>query len=304
MLEVTNLTKSFRTNCVIDHLNMTVADGAIYGFVGPNGAGKTTTMKLLSGLLGPDAGTIILNGTDIRKYPMEAKKMIGYMPDFFGVYDNLKVYEYMKFFASIYGIYGVESEKRMKELLELVHLSGEEHQFVDELSRGMKQRLCLARSLIHHPQLLILDEPAAGLEPRSRIELREIFLELHEKKIMILLSSHLLTELSDLCTHIGVIESGKMVIEGDIKVIMEKQQAQLPMYLKVLDNPPKAIACLKKSPLVSKIVSKQCEISFQLAGTKQEEVNLLKQLVQEDVTVLSYYRDHGNLEELFLQLTN
>ena len=199
MIEIRHLYKAFDNHMVLRNLNMKIDEGAVYGFVGPNGAGKTTTMRIIAGLLKADSGQILIDGEDIG---VRHKELIGYMPDFFGVYDRLRVKEYMAFFASIYGLDKEETEKKIRQLLELVKLTEKKEAYVDSLSRGMKQRLCLARCMIHDPKLLILDEPASGLDPRARYEFKEIIRQLRKEGRTIMISSHILSELSEMCTDI------------------------------------------------------------------------------------------------------
>lgn len=303
MLLIRNLSKTFGKYKALDGLNMEIADGALYGFVGPNGAGKTTTMRIIATLMAADFGNVVIDGIDAFKYPKLVKNYIGYMPDFFGVYDNLTMYEYMEFYASIYNIRGTEADKRIFDLLEMVNLSDKRNELVDDLSRGMKQRLCLARTLIHRPKLLILDEPASGLEPRSRIELHNILTQLRKDKVTILLSSHLLQELSEICTHIGIIDSGKMVMEGSVKEIMAKQKSENPMFMRVLEGQEKAITILKQNSKVTNIATNEKNISFNFEGDEYEEAKLLVTLQENQVLISAFHRDEGNLEDVFLQLT-
>ena len=209
MLEIRNLKKTFGKFYALNGLDMDIGDGALYGFVGPNGAGKTTTIKIMTGLLEADEGQVLIDGVNVTGGLSQLKLKIGYVPDFFGVYDNLKVSEYMEFFASCYGINGLKARTRYMTLLEQVGLEDKVNFYVDGLSRGMKQRLCLARALIHDPSLLVMDEPTSGLDPRTRFEFKEILKELREQGKTILISSHVLSELSELCTDIGIIDQGK-----------------------------------------------------------------------------------------------
>ena len=241
MVEVKNLYKKYGDFVALDDLNFDVADGEVFGFVGPNGAGKTTTMRIMAGLNQPDRGSITIAGTDAVKNSKKIKRIIGYMPDFFGVYDNLKVIEYMEFYASIYGIIGSASEKLCQNLLELVDLADKSEFFVDELSRGMKQRLCLARCLVHDPKLLILDEPASGLDPRARLEIQDILKRLKDKKKTLIISSHILHDLTELCTSVGVIDQGKMLVKGNVDggdkmMIRDAKEKDIPRILKLLEQ--------------------------------------------------------------------
>ena len=214
MLEIRDLRKKYGNFQALDGLSMTIEKGELFGFVGPNGAGKTTTIKIITGLLQPDSGSIVIDGMDGIRDRRHLKQKMGYVPDSFGVYDNLKVSEYMEFFASCYGIEGLESRKRCGLLLEQMKLEDKADFFVDGLSRGMKQRLCLARALIHDPELIVLDEPASGLDPRTRLEFTSILKELREQGKTLLVSSHILSELSEMCTSIGIIEQGRMALSG------------------------------------------------------------------------------------------
>ena len=213
MLKIKGLCKKYGNFTALDNLDLAIGRGEIFGFVGPNGAGKTTTLKILAGLLKADAGEVYIDDIRLFEDYDRLKELIGYMPDFFGVYDNLKVMEYLEFYASAYGIETKRAQELGRELLSVVHLDGKEEHYVDELSRGMKQRLCLARALIHDPQFLILDEPASGLDPRNRFEFKEILRDLKEAGKTIIISSHILMELAEICTSIGVIEHGKIIMQ-------------------------------------------------------------------------------------------
>jgi ABC-2 type transport system ATP-binding protein len=260
-------------------------------------------MKIIATLLGADSGIVMVDGVDAIRFPAIVKHRIGYMPDFFGVYDNLTVREYMEFYASIYKIAGSAANRRIDELLDLVRLRDKDKEMVDELSRGMKQQLCLARTLIHSPQLLILDEPASGLEPRARIELQKILQALSDQKVTILLSSHLLQELSEVCTHIGIIDSGKILVQGSVKDIMARQVSENPMFIRVIEGLETAISLLKENPLVTNISSNEKVISFNFPADEVQEAKLLQSMITRGVNLSSFHRDEGNLEEVFLRLT-
>lgn len=304
MLKIEHLQKTYGKYHALDGLNMEIPEGALYGFVGPNGAGKTTTIKIMTGLLMPDSGSVKIGGIDALRYPQQLKKKIGYVPDHFGVYDNLKVSEYMEFFASCYGMEGLKSRKRCSTLLAQVGLDDKGDFFVDGLSRGMKQRLCLARALIHDPALLIMDEPTAGLDPRTRLEFRNIVMELNEMGKTILISSHLLEDLSELCTHIGIIDSGKMIVSGNMTEIIERVQTSKPMIIQVHANMDAAMKLLKEHPLVRTITIKEQEIMVGFTGDEDQESELLQALVMAGVQVRGFMREPGNLEAIFMQITN
>ena len=303
MLEIKDLKKRYGRFQALDGLSMEVGDGELYGFVGPNGAGKTTTIKIITGLLSADSGSVTIDGVDALQDRRVLKQNIGYVPDFFGVYDNLKVGEYMEFFASCYGIEGLTARKRCVSLLEQVKLEEKRDFYVDGLSRGMKQLLCLARALIHDPKLLVLDEPTSGLDPRSRVEFKEILKELCERGKTILVSSHVLSELSEQCTGIGLIDQGKMVMQGSMDWLLSKVNTSNPLIISVLDNRERAVAILRSHPCVQTISVKEEEIMVSFNGDRRDEALLLQQLVDAEILVSGFMREKGSLETLFMQLT-
>lgn len=303
MLEIRKLQKRYGNFQALDGLDLTIPKGEIFGFVGPNGAGKTTTLKITAGLLSPDSGSVMIDGVDALADNRGLKEKIGYVPDFFGVYDNLKVSEYMEFFASCYGLEGREARMRCCALLEQVKLEDRADFFVDGLSRGMKQRLCLARALLHDPKLLILDEPASGMDPRTRMEFSAMLKELREQGKTLLVSSHVLSELSGLCTSIGIIEQGHMVLEGSMEHITEQVNSSKPLLIQVFSNMEKALAILKSHPCVQTIAVKRDEIKVGFLGDRQDEAALLQQLIDADVMVSGFMREKGSLESLFMQVT-
>ena len=303
MLEIRDLHKVYGKYHALDGLCMTVKPGALYGFVGPNGAGKTTTIKIMTGLLAPEEGSIAICGIDALSDRAKLKSMIGYVPDFFGVYDNLTVAEYMEFFASCSRMDGLMARKRYTALLEQVGLEEKLDFYVDVLSRGMKQRLCLARALIHDPEILILDEPTSGLDPRTRFEFKEILQELCAAGKTIVISSHVLSELSEMCTDIGIIDQGKMVLEGSIEDIISRVNTSNPLVISVYSNMEKAMGILKSHPSVQTISLQDNEISVRFDGDSQDEAILLQQLIDGDVLINSFTREKGSLETVFMQLT-
>jgi len=304
MLKIKNLVKNYGTFRAVDNLNLELKKGDIYGFVGPNGAGKTTTMRIIATLLEATSGTVMVDGINVAEHPVRVRGKIGYMPDFFGVYDNLKVDEYMDFYGSCYGLSRAERSKRTDELLELVDLRDKKGNYVDTLSRGMKQRLCLARSLIHNPELLILDEPASGMDPRARIEMKGILKTLKEMDKTILISSHILHELAELCTSIGIIERGKLVYSGELQDIMRRITGKTILEITVLDNTDKAVNLLREQPLVEHISGEDNTLEVSFSGNDQDMANLLKLLINQGIPVLTFAREAGSLEEVFMEVTN
>ena len=312
MVQIDRLCKSYGSFRALDELNLSIEKGELFGFVGPNGAGKTTTMRIISGLLRADSGTVMVGGIDARRDTRHLKEKIGYMPDFFGVYDNLKALEYMEFFASIYGIEGREARKLCLELMDLVNLGDKAASYVDGLSRGMKQRLCLARSLVHNPELLILDEPASGLDPRARFEMKGILRNLSEMGKTIIVSSHILPELAEMCTTIGIIEHGKMMVSGTVNSIMAGVNRQNPLIIRVVGELDTAVRLLKESPMVENLSMSEQELYVSLQKNvleenplqeEEKEAALLTTLIQGGVRISSYTREKGNLESVFMQIT-
>ena len=302
MLEIKNLVKTYGDFKALDDLSLNIEDGELYGFVGPNGAGKTTTMRIVSGLLNADSGEIYIEGRDARRDLKYLKSRIGYMPDFFGVYDNLKAIEYMEFFASVYGIDGRAARKLSLELMELVNLSDKADAYVDGLSRGMKQRLCLARTLIHNPALLILDEPASGLDPRARYEMKGILNNLREMGKTILISSHILPELAEMCSSVGIIEHGKMLVSGSVDSIMTKMNRSNPIIIKTLDRKDELIKRLKERPDADNISITEDEIFVGFSGDDEAAAKFLYDLIQEGFKITSFSKEKGSLESVFMQI--
>src|ERR1700723_2322902 len=236
MIETHDLTKMYGELYALNRLNLTLQQGDVYGFIGPNGAGKTTTMRILATLLNPSWGEATVCGYSIYTGSKEIRRVIGYMPDFFGVYDDMKVVEYLEFFASAYRIKGAARRKICEEVLELVDLTYKRDALVTSLSRGMTQRLGLARTLLHDPQVLLLDEPASGLDPRARIEMRGLLKELQKMGKTILVSSHILPELADICNKIGIIERGQLLFDGDVESAIRKVRQRTILKVIVADG--------------------------------------------------------------------
>jgi len=303
MLKIDNIVKSYGKFKAVDGLNIEIENGSIFGFVGPNGAGKSTTMKIMAGLLSADSGSIILNDVDIIKNRNLLKEKIGYMPDFFGVYDNLKVNEYMDFYAGAYKIPYNKRKKNIDNLLELVDLSYKKDSYVDVLSRGMKQRLCLARSLIHDPEVLILDEPASGLDPRARIEMKEILKQLKNLNKTIIISSHILPELSEFCTEIGIINKGKIVEKGSVAEIMSHINNDRIIIVKALNDFKKIVRLLEEDPNVSNIIQNTEDIQFSFNGDNNQLSYILKNIIKNEIDVISFSEKQGNIEDIFMKLT-
>lgn len=305
MIEIRDLTKRYGSFTALDHLNLSLEEGVVFGFVGANGAGKSTTFSILATLLSPTSGDALINGKSVVKEPKEVRKQIGYMPDFFGVYDQLKVDEYLDFYGASYGIQLAERQVLIPQLLELVNLSSKRYEYVDLLSRGMKQRLCLARALIHDPKVLILDEPASGLDPRARVEMRDILRNLKSMGKTILISSHILPELAEMCDEIGVIDNGKLIAHGNVAAIQAQLQGEKRIVLKVTDQLDAVRAFLEEDPHISSIdvIENRLEIAFNYRGTNAEQVALLKKAMLTDLPIYALSEEEKDLEDVFMAIT-
>ena len=309
MLKIEHLSKCYGRFTALQDLCLEIPDGALHGFVGPNGAGKTTTMRILATLMKPTSGTAYVDGTDVVKDGQKARKLVGYMPDFFGVYDSLKCWEYLDFYARCYRI-GAEERKTMaRRLLELVQLEEKEDEYVDALSRGMKQRLCLARSLIHDPKLLILDEPASGMDPRARAEMKGILRTLREMGKTVLISSHILPELAEMCDSLTILDHGELVFSGSVEALNDKMNGNAPLDIRLTEgcgeeNVETAVRCLKEMPAVTEILREEPYL-LRIRLTNDADVcpDVLRQLVMKGVPVSDFHRAPMNLEKVFMEVT-
>ncbi len=302
-IETRQLTRVYGKLTAVYQLNLHVPNGSIFGLIGPNGAGKTTTLRMLAGLLEPSAGEILINGQRASLDWKTLQWQIGYMPDFFGVYDDLLVWEYLDFFARCYNLSPARRKQVVDDLLDLVDLSGKRDAFVQTLSRGMRQRLCLAHALVHDPKVLLLDEPASGLDPRARIEMRELLRELSRMGKTIVLSSHILAELAEMCDSIAIIERGQLVASGPITTIRERMERAKKIRIRVLTDRDHAKAALLGQPGVEEIAEANGDLSILFNGSSEAMANLLETLIARSVRVASFYEETTGLEELFLHLT-
>lgn len=303
VIETVHLGKRYGNLQALTDLNLSIEPGKVFGFIGPNGAGKSTTMLILSTLLEQSEGEAFVCGYNVRKDPASVRQSVGYMPDFFGVYDNLTAVEYLEFYAGAYKIPASKRRALVSDLLELVNLSHKADAFVDSLSRGMQQRLGLARCLVHDPAVLILDEPASGLDPRARIELREIMKQLREMGKTIIISSHVLPELAELCDDIGVIEKGRLIAYGPVHEVSNRDTGQSRMQLRALRNLDKAGLLLASSPYVHQLTDYMGGFRFYFQGTEQQKAELLQELLDEQVAVVYYGDSKKDLEDVFLAIT-
>jgi len=305
MIEIQGLTKKYGSFTALDNLNLTVEEGVVFGFVGANGAGKSTTFSILATLLSPTSGDALINGKSVVQEPREVRKQIGYMPDFFGVYDQLKADEYLDFYGASYGLSSSEREVLIPQLLELVNLTSKRYEYVDLLSRGMKQRLCLARSLIHDPKVLILDEPASGLDPRARVEMRDILKHLKSMGKTILISSHILPELAEMCDEIGVIDNGRLIAHGNVATIQAQLQGDKRIIVKVINQLERARAFFEEDPHISSIelIEERNEIAFSYRGKPEDQVKLLQKALLAEIPIYTLTEEEKDLEDVFMAIT-
>lgn len=304
MLEVKALRKSFGSLVAVEGVSFTLSPGDIFGFIGSNGAGKTTTIRMLATLIEPDSGSAQLNGVDIRRDPMSVRKQIGYMPDHFGLYEDIKVWEYLDFFAAIYRVPKTERPGILDNVLELVGLTQKKDAFASSLSKGMQQRLSLARCLVHDPQLLLLDEPASGLDPRARAELKELITELGAMGKMVIVSSHILPELADFCNTVGIIEKGRLITHGKVQDVVRGIQKSSVIEIRMIDRVSEAGMFLHGKPFVDGTrVTSEHSLKVDFSGTDEDQARLLKNLIDEGYLVTGFAEEAANLEHAFLKIT-
>ena len=317
MIEIKQLTKTFGSLVAVSNLDLHIGAGDIFGFIGPNGAGKTTSMRILVTLMEPTSGSAFIDGLDVTKKGKEVRRRVGYMPDFMGVYDDLKVFEYLEFFAAAFGIEYRKRKAIVDGVLELTDLVSKQDALVDSLSRGMQQRLGLARVLIHDPKVLILDEPASGLDPRAQIEMRELLRELKRMGKTIMISSHILSELEEICDRIGIIEHGQLVFSGTLEEIRPRLGIQSKVRVKVLGNEPRAVELLSALPQIQSVEligaqSPSAGLTPEAGGstllvTFKEGANvdglIARTLVTGGVDLVYLQPEQLKLDDAFLQLT-
>lgn len=304
VLEVKGLSKAFGPLIAVENVSFSLQPGDIFGFIGSNGAGKSTTIRMLATLLEPDHGTAVLGETDIRRDPMSIRNKIGYMPDFFGLFEDVKVWEYLDYFATVYRVPKSERDGVIDNVLELVDLTQKKDAFAASLSRGMQQRLSLARCLVHDPTLLLLDEPASGLDPRARAELKELVAELGQMGKMVIVSSHILPELADFCNTVGIIERGRMITHGRVEdVVRSIRQAKL-IEVRLASGAAEASMFLHGKEHVSNTrLHGSTVVKVDFAGDLASQAAMLKSLVDEGFEVVEFKEEAANLEDVFMKVT-
>lgn len=303
VIQTINLTRHFKDFTAVDRLSLQVENGDLFGFIGPNGAGKTTTLRILSTLLAPSSGRAYIKDMNVTENPYEVKKVIGFMPESFGVYDGMRLHEYLDFFAAAYKIPSAKRKAIIADVLELTDLTPKADAFVGAFSRGMKQRCCLAKTLIHDPEVLLLDEPASGLDPRARIELKELLKTLRNMGKTILISSHILSELGDMCNKIAIIERGKLLACGDFRQIMAGLRQSRELRLEVLDAADTATRILDETPGILHVERSGTEFHIESDLGPPDLSELLARLCSSGVKVLFFEEQKGTLEDVFMQVT-
>ncbi len=303
IIETINLTKRYGDLVALNNLHLNIEEGECFGYIGPNGAGKTTTIKILATLLQPTWGEARICGHVIGYQSRKIRPLIGYVPDSFGVYQDMVVLEYLEFFASAYGITGQQRTRIVNDVLDLTDLSYKRDAFVDSLSRGMKQRLSIARVLLHDPKVLLLDEPASGLDPRARIEIRELLKELHRMGKTIVISSHILPELAELCSTVGIIERGELLFHGSVQEITRKARMGTRVQVRVADRIEAAARILEQLELVKAVQQDDGQLTVELKTDTHDLSFIARALLDHNYAIKELREEDVNLETAFMRLT-
>jgi ABC-2 type transport system ATP-binding protein len=303
MIELIDFGKDYGDFTAVERLNLCIPAGEMFGFIGPNGAGKSTTMRFLATLLKATRGEGIVNGHSVTRDPMGVRQSVGYMPDSFGVYDGMKVWEFLDFFAVAYRIGRSKRKQVISDVLDLLDLAHKRDDYVNGLSRGMKQRLCLAKTLVHDPPVLILDEPASGLDPRARVEVKALLKELRRMGKTILISSHILTELADCCTSIGIIERGQLLMHGPIEDVHRRIRGNRMVEVRFTDGLDVGLSIIRSSPHVRNVQVYNHSVTVELQTDDQGVAELLRQLVSRGVGIRSFAEKEPTLEDVFMLVT-
>ncbi len=303
IIQTINLTKRYGKLVALNNLHLEIEEGECFGYIGPNGAGKTTTIKILATLLQPTWGEARVCGKVVGYQSREIRPLIGYVPDFFGAYEDMVVQEYLEFFASAYNILGDQRTRVVGDVLELTDLAYKRDAMVDSLSRGMKQRLSVARVLLHDPKVLLLDEPASGLDPRARIEMRELLKELRRMGKTIIISSHILHELAELCTTVGIIEQGEMLFHGPLEEIVRRAKVGARVHVRVVDQQTLAVELLDRHDHIKRVEQDNGLITVELSENVTDVSMVAKTLVENNFRIQEIKEEEVNLETAFMRLT-
>jgi ABC-2 type transport system ATP-binding protein len=303
MIEVRNLRQEYGPTVALQNLHLEIPAGEVYGLIGPNGAGKTTLIRILATLLEPTYGDVRIAGINVLANPLQVHPLIGYMSDFFSLYEAMLVWEYLDHFACCYGIERRRRSAMIDQVLELVNLEVRRDAEIKSLSRGMRQRLCFAKTLLHEPQVLLLDEPASGLDPAGRLEFRELLKKLREMGRTVLISSHILTEMSEFCTSIGILEQGRLLASGRVEAILKRFQPGLMLEIEVAGNLERLLEKLQAHPAVDGIVSHDSCLACRWSAPREALPELHRQLVADGAEVISFAVKTDNLEDLYMRIS-
>ena len=306
MLYIENLYKYYGNFPAVQGLTLRIPQGDLFGFVGPNGAGKTTTIRIVCGLLQASSGEVSVNGMRRGSGSAEMKKLkklIGYVPDFFGVYDNLKVSEYLEFYGSLNGMNYRDIQSVSNDLLALVNLSDKTDNYVDTLSRGMKQRLCVARALLHNPQLLVMDEPSSGLDPVARVEMKELLMNLQSMGKTIMISSHILADISEMCNAVGIMSNGRLIAAGKMEDILKRGIDSSKVIINICSNMEQAVKLLQENPSIAVESIKENEVVITGVDDDTKSNQLIMYLMSRGVLIGGFHREEKSLENIFMSIT-
>ena len=303
MIKTVDLTMKYGEMYAIQQINIELEEGDLFGFIGPNGAGKTTTMRIIATLLNPTSGDAYVCGNSVLTKPAETRRLVGYMPDFFGVYDDMKVIEYLEFFAAAYRIGGADRRRRCNEMLEVVDLDFKRDAMANTLSRGQTQRLGLARVMLHDPSVLLLDEPLSGLDPRARIEMRDLLRRLGKMGKTIVVSSHILPELADICNKIGIIDRGVMTVNAAVADVMRQVRERIVLHIQVAERQQEALALLEQQEDVDITIEADGRLVVTLQADASEYSALARLLIEAGFDLLLFQEEEVNLEAAFMTLT-
>jgi ABC-2 type transport system ATP-binding protein len=304
MIEIENLRKEYNEVIAVDQFSLTIPSGQIYGLIGPNGAGKTTTMRIVCGLLEPTEGQVRVGGINVMHEPERARAHIGYLSDFFSLYEDLRVWEYLDYFAHAYRMAESEIPVRVHKVLGEAGLEVKRDALIHGLSRGMKQRLGIARAMIHRPQVLVLDEPASGLDPKARIELRSLLRSVRDQGTTILISSHILTELEGLCTSLGIMECGRLVRSGQIEDVISAGESVRHVRLRWVGDNGALLSMLAQQSEVSSVELSANEGGFNFSGTEEELSQILRELVSSGMPIVSFHEVKQTFEEMYMKVSS
>lgn len=303
MIEVRHLRKEYDHTVALENLHLEIPQGEVYGLIGPNGAGKTTLIRVLATLLEPTYGHVRIAGIDLLKEPLKVHPLIGYMSDFFALYEDMLAWEYLDHFARCYGVERRRREKLIEEVLQLVSLDVRRDAEIKTLSRGMRQRLCFAKTLLHQPKVLLLDEPASGLDPAGRLEFRELLKQLHSMGRTVLISSHILTEMADFCTSIGILEEGRLLASGRVEDILHKLQPGLRLEIETLNGTATLLRILEQTPHVQSVDAQDGRVRCRWNGPREALPDLHRRMVQEGVDLIAMAVKTDNLEDIYMKIS-